>query len=104
MEGLRTYALAPTLIAIPVAATSVAITPPANCAGFYLKSQGGGTLALVLHASGAGASAANGYNFVGNEVMDVKGPAQFFLNAGGATAVAAIVFKRTAGFSQIIGG
>jgi hypothetical protein len=95
------YGLAPTLIPVPVALTATAVIPPANCNGWFLKQHSGGTLAVVNAASGL--TAAQGFILGASMTLEVTGPAAFFLNAGGATAVAAVMFKRSAGYSNTVG-
>lgn len=103
ISSLRTYGLAPTLIAVPAGLTCVAVTPPHSCAGMFVKYQSGGTLAVMPNASGL--TVTSGYLLLsGEQPLNIDGPAQFFLAAGGATAVAAVMFKRTAGFSNVISG
>jgi hypothetical protein len=95
------YGLAATLIPVPVALTATPVYPPAGCNGFFLKYQSGGTLAIVNALSGI--TAVNGYVLGATEQISVDGPAVFFLNAAGSTSVAAVMFKRSAGYSQTVG-
>lgn len=100
MSNQFTYNLAPTLIPVPVALTATPVYPPASCNRVMIKQQvgSGGTLAIVGALSGL--TAATGY-FLGSETIHVQGPAVFFLNSGGATSVAAVLFGRSAGYSAL---
>lgn len=95
-SDLRTYGLGPTLVSIG-ASGIVQITPPAKCAGMYLKYASGGSLAIT---GGASLGVATGY-VLGNTDVSIDGPATFYLAAGTAS-VGQIVFKMSAGFSSII--
>jgi hypothetical protein len=93
----RVSALAPTLVPVIVGLTATAIIPPAYCQGLFIKYASGGSLAIVGAASGV--TAANGY-VLGSTDLQIDGPAVFYLNAGGATAVASLCFKLSQGVSQ----
>ena len=84
------YSLGATLIAVAAGATATAVVPPKGCNGYFLKYQSGGSLAIVPGIGSSGT--ALGY-LLQTEVLNIDGPATFFLNAGGATAVAAVAFK-----------
>ena len=99
MSNQFTYGLAPTLIPVAVALTATPVYPPSGCNGFFLKYQSGGTLAIVNALSGV--TAVNGYILGTTEQINVNGPAVFFLNAAGTTSVAAVCFKRSAGYSAL---
>lgn len=96
-SDLRTYGLFPTLMAIGTS-LSAQVTPPAKCAGMFLKYASGASLAVV-GASGVAVSA--GY-VLGSTDISIDGPATFYMSAGGATAVASIMFKMSAGYSSIV--
>lgn len=96
-NDLRAYGLGPTLVSIG-ASGIVQITPPACCAGMYLKYASGGSLAIT---GGASLGVATGY-VLGSTDINVPGPASFYL-AAGLASVASIVFLRSAGYSNTVG-
>jgi len=85
-----TYSLGATLMAIPTGATATIVIPPKGSNGYYLKYASGGSLAIV---PGIGSSGTPLGYLIGSETINIDGPATFFLQSGGATAVAAIAFK-----------
>lgn len=89
------YLLGATLVPIQVD-TPKQILPSAGINGWTFKKASGATLAIVR---GTGFSSAQGYVLGDTEVFNVSGPATFFLAAGGATVVAAIVPSFSRGFS-----
>lgn len=90
-----TYMLGATLIAIQTD-TPKQILPSAGINGWTFKKASGATLAIVR---GTGFSSAQGYVLGDTEVFNIHGPATFFLAAGGATAVVALVPSFSGGFS-----
>ncbi len=75
------------------------ILPPRGTNGVYFGWQSGGSLAIM---NGAGSSGNLGGFVLGTtERVNLDGPATFFLSASGATSVAGIVFKYSAGFSLL---
>jgi len=78
-------------MAIPTGATATVVIPPKGCNGYYLKYASGGSLAIVPGIGSSGTLL--GYLIGSTEVLNIDGPASFFLQSGGATAVAAIAFK-----------
>ncbi len=85
-------------------AANVRITPPLYANGMFLKYGSGGSLAIVSNGlSGSpGASGSLGYVLGTTEVMNIDGPACFFLAAVGTTSVAQIAFKYSSGMSQML--
>lgn len=82
---------------VPIGITSgVQLSPGRGVLTQTLKWQSGGTLAMVNQA---GATTAQGYILGTSEVVNIGGPATFFLAASGSTAIAAIAFGYSAGFS-----
>ena len=93
-----TYQLGATLVNIGTNAV-VQILPPRGCNGVYFGWQSGGSLAIM---NGAGTSGPLGGYLLGTtEHINLEGPATFFLGAGGATAIAAVVWKYSAGYSLL---
>lgn len=95
-SDLRTYGLGPTLMTVGESGI-VLVTPPAKCAGVFLKYASGGSLAVT---AGASLGVATGY-VLGSTDISIDGPATFYLAAGTAS-VASLMFKRSAGFSQTV--
>lgn len=88
-----TYSLGVTLLAVVAGATATLVVPPKGANGVEIKYASGGSLAIVPGIGSSGVPL--GWQLTSTpEVID--GPATFFLNAGGATAVAAIKFKYSA--------
>lgn len=91
-----TYNLGATSIAVPVGNTGIAVIPPAHCIGVFLRYNTGGTLAITNQLA---AGATTGMYVSAVDTISIDGPAQFFLNATGATAVAGIAWKLSSGIS-----
>ncbi len=92
------YQLGVTLLAIP-ALSVVQVIPPRTCIGSMFGYVSGGSLSIM---NGAGSSGGLGGIMLGATtaaMINVDGPATFFLAATGATSVAGIVFKYSSGFS-----
>lgn len=98
MSNQFVYAFGTTQVAIPIGNTCVPITPPAACIGGWLQWQSGGTLAICNQLAQA-ASAGFILGITSFPPMTWDGPAKFFLNAGGSTAVASIAWKFSSGYS-----
>ena len=92
------YGMQATLLTIGNGATTLQVSPPAHCNGHILRWQSGGSLAIVNQS---GMTAAQGYILGTTEQIITTGPAQFFLAAGGATSVAQVIWKLSAGYSQL---
>lgn len=90
------YQLGATLVTVATGATATQISPPRCTNGIYFGYQSGGSLAIV---NAQGQTCAQGYLMGTTEHITIEGPSTFFLAAGGSTAIAAIVFKYSAGFS-----
>src|SRR6185503_14570187 len=91
-----TYQLGSTLVSIGTNGVSQ-ILPPRGCNGVYFGWQSGGSLAIMNGPGNSGTL--GGYLMGTSEHITIDGPATFFLGAAGSTAVCAIVFKYSAGFS-----
>lgn len=89
------YQVGATLVTIGTA-TPVQFVPGRCVLETQVKWASGGTLALI---QGAGLSSAQGYVLGTTEVVPIKGPATFFMAAGGATAIAAVMIKYSSGYS-----
>lgn len=87
------YGLGSTNVAIIAGATGQLISPPRACNGFMLKYISGGSLAIVPGIGSSGTP----LGWLVQEVINIDGPATFFMNAGGATAVAQIIWKYSSG-------
>lgn len=98
-QYVDTYKLGATVISFGTS-TAIQIFPSAGVNGWSFKKQAGATLAIV---SGTGFSAAQGYIMADTEVMNISGPATFFLAAGGATVTVAFVMKYSSGTSLFPG-
>jgi hypothetical protein len=75
---------------------TVQVFPPRTCNAVVFGWQSGGSLAIV---NSIGATAGTGFVLTTTERMSCDGPAGFFLAASGATAVAGVLFKYSAGYS-----
>jgi hypothetical protein len=93
----NTYQLGATLVPIAVG-TPVQVIAQRGVNGWILKKASGATLAVV---AGTGFSAPQGYILGDSEVINIQGPATFFLAAGGATAVASLIASYSSGYSLI---
>ena len=103
MGTVQPYMIGVSLISLVAGATPIKISPTAGVIGYIVTKNGGtngGSLAL---ANGYGASAANSYILGETESFAINGPAAFYICAGGATCVAAIITKYDAGVSLLIG-
>lgn len=99
--NLRTYVIGGTQIAVGLSAI-VKFTPPSFMTDGYLKiASGGGTLELVAPPPAlTGSSAAGwgaGYLVGGTEIVDLDGPAAFYMAATGEAMTVSVLIKRTAG-------
>lgn len=94
-----TYKMGATVISFGTS-TAIQIFPGAGLNGWSFKKQSGATLAIV---NGTGFSVAQGYIMGDTEVMDIQGPATFFLAAGGATVTVAFAMKFSSGTSLFPG-
>lgn len=94
-----TYKMGATVISFGTS-TAIQIFPSAGVNGWMVKKQSGATLSIV---SGTGFSAAQGYIMGDTEVVDIRGPATFFLAAGGATITVALIMKYSSGTSLFPG-
>lgn len=95
------FILGSTLMNVGLSAAAV-FNPPAFCNGMWFKYQSGGTLFL-----GSGISQTPGatmYAVGSSEIVNVGGPARFFLYAAGATVTVGIGFSFNAGLSSPIAG
>lgn len=96
-----TVVLGATQIAIPAlsgTAFPYKVQPAAGCVGAWLSRLSGGSLEIlpntILNKTISGATAGNlGYVLASGEIVQIDGPAAFYLAATGATAVAQIGFK-----------
>ncbi len=95
-----TYSLGATLMAIPTGATATIVVPPKGSHGYFLKYASGGSLAIVPGIGSSGT--ALGYVIGSTEVLSIDGPASFFLQAGGATAIAGMLFKFSSGGQSLL--
>lgn len=90
---------------IPVGLSAIiAVRPTAYEYGVGIKiSSGGGTLEIAptpigYSLSGTGCTGwGAGYSIGGAEAVSIQGPATFYLQATGATMIAAVLIGRTAG-------
>jgi hypothetical protein len=87
--------------------TITAIRPQPFQIAESFKVVSGGTLWLTpcapvaLTGSSAAASIAVGYPVSGSEVMNVGGPATFYLSASGATVVVGLALGYTSGYTML---
>lgn len=97
----RVYGLGATIIVIGLSATAtVDLSATANVIGGFFKIQAGaGTLAIV---QGASAISTAGYLVGATEVVELQGPAKFFLAATGATMSVGLVPRWSQGLSGAI--
>lgn len=84
-----------TLFAVVAGATGQIVTPPKGCNQVFLKYVSGGSLAIVP-AIGSSGTLLGVPVIAAESPWHFNGPSSFFLNAGGATSVAGLVF----GFSS----
>lgn len=99
------YGMGATQVNIGVGgAANVLIKPPIYTNGVFFKYLSGGSLSIVSNGiSGSpGASGALGYILSTTEVVNIDGPAMFFLAASGTTAVAEVVFRYSGGMSLML--
>jgi len=80
------------------AVVALQVVPPRGCNGVYFGLAAGQTWAI---ANATGMSIGNSFVLGATERLNFDGPATFFLAAGGATATIGIVWKYSAGFSQL---
>lgn len=92
------YGMQATLLTLGNGATTLLVTPPAHCNGHILRWNSGGSLAIV---NANGMTSSQGYLLGTTEQIITTGPAQFFLAAGGATAVAQVIWQLSAGYSNL---
>lgn len=107
-----TFAVGSTQVIVPASGASffpVVIKPPAGTWGGQLKIySGGGTLMIAPNAGAAGVSIGGatgtllGYPIGASEIYQWAGPAAFYLQATGATMVAAVVFNFTSGYTLLL--
>lgn len=80
----------------------VKVSPSNNLTALGLKIlAGGGTLEIVNAATLTGPGWGTGYPLGASEVLNIGGPATFYLAATGATMTAAVLMGRTAGATVI---
>lgn len=94
-----TYQMGGTQIAVG-ASLALAVVPPAGCNGWIVSKFSGGTMSFVTAAT----LKAGGLGYVpqATEVVTSDGPALFFLaSTSGATVVANVMFKFSAGYSLL---
>ncbi len=84
---------------------NIAVVPGPNMITNSFKVVSGGTLWIApfkpAALSGSSALVGVGYPMGGSEVMNVGGPASFFLSAGGATVVVGLALGFTGGYSSV---
>ena len=79
----------------------VQFTPPAKMvSGQFKIHAGGGTLGIMNTSSGAGT--VGSYLVGASEVVELNGPAAFFLGATGATMTVGVLVRYSAGVSSTI--
>jgi hypothetical protein len=79
----------------------VAFTPPERMvSGQFKILAGGGTLGIANTSSGAGS--ANSYLVGASEIVELNGPAKFFLGATGATMTVGVMIRYSSGLSGTI--
>jgi hypothetical protein len=88
------YSVGVTLLAVVAGATATLVVPPKGVNSLAIKYASGGSLAIVPAIGSSGVPL--GWQLTSTPDL-IDGPASFFLNAGGATAVAAILFKFSSG-------
>ncbi len=93
-----TYQLGMTLFNVGSGVGALQIVPPRGCNGVYFGLASGQTWAI---SNSTGMSIGNSFVLSATERLNFDGPATFFLAAGGATAVIGLVWKYSAGFSQL---
>lgn len=94
----RAYALGATLIAVGLSATVRVDAMAGQLSGFFKIASGGGTLCIV---QGASSISSQGYPVAAAEVIQLEGPATFFLAAAGATMTVGFVPRYSQGYSTI---
>ena len=101
MNQDRIYVLGATRVAVGVS-TILKIQASDNQAAFTIKIlAGGGTLEIVRGTTTGGAGWGLGYPLGASEVLNIGGPAAFYLAATGATMTAALLIGQTAGATVI---
>lgn len=89
------YGLGTTQVIVGTGNTGIPVIPPAHTLGVMFKYLSGGSLWITNQLAQVGAS---GY-LMSTADYSIDGPAQFFLNATGATSIACIAWKYSAGWS-----
>lgn len=106
MSQLNVKAFGGTQIAVGLS-TIAAIRPAAFQIAETFKIISGGTLwiapcaPVALTGTSAAASIATGYPVSASEVMNVGGPACFYLSASGATVVVGLALGYTSGYTTL---
>ncbi len=90
-----------TTLTIPTGFTGIQVLPDRGQNGGMLKMLSGGTLALV---QSQGVSYTLGYVMNVSEVIQIEGPATFFLVAAGATSIVSYMKSYGTGYSLPVGG
>ncbi len=97
----KLYVLGATRIPVGLS-TIVKVAPTNNQIAMSVKIlSGGGTLEIVPGATITGPGWGTGYPIGSSEVLNIGGPATFYLAATGATMVAAMILGRSAGATVI---
>lgn len=99
----RVYNFGATVISVGLSATVlVDMSAVAKALGGFFKIQGGaGTLAIVQGASNITTA---GYLVGAAEVIELQGPAKFYLAAAGATMTVGLTVRYGQGLSTVISG
>lgn len=96
-QYVDTYQLGVTLIPVGTGA-GIQVLAGRGINGWTFKKMSGGTLAII---NATGMTSTQGYIMGDTETLSVKGPATFFLAAGGATVVVGLVASLSSGYSLI---
>lgn len=98
MGMVQPYVVGVSIISLVSGATPIKFSPAARQIGTWIQknSGSGGTLAI---ANGYGASTANSFIIGETQMIQINGPAQFFLCAGGATCNVAVFSLYDQGYS-----
>jgi hypothetical protein len=90
----RAYLIGVSQIVVGLSATVKVVPRAGVLSGFIHNEGGGGTLALVNGISGI---ASQGMKIGANQLIQLEGPATFYLAAAGATMTASFVMRYSAG-------
>ena len=96
----RCYGFGATQISVGISATAKIIPPPGALGGFFHIQGAGGSCAIV---NGASQVASTGYLMSTTEVVQMEGPATFYIAASGVTTVIGIVWRLAQGYSTTLG-